>query len=49
MEFNIWVEIYDAGRTIGCHKVATIERPSGDFRPEELGLCKRLGNHVLPS
>jgi hypothetical protein len=46
MEFNIWVEIYDAGRTIGCHKVATIERPSGDFRPEELGLSLAEGRAV---
>ena len=46
MEFNIWVEIFDAGRNIGWHKVATIERPSGDFRPEELGLSLAEGRAV---
>ena len=43
MEFNVWVEVLDAGRSIGCHKVGTIGRPSGHFWPEELGLSLAEG------
>lgn len=44
MEISLWVEIVDAGKQVTCQRVIKICRPSGVFRPEELGLtlaCRR--------